>query len=483
MTAHGLRRLALLTGFAACLVGGLQAGPAWVRGFLLALGALAGVALSIEGLTRSLSALVEGQRWKYKCSSETGKTIVVPNPSIRRSGFKRLFGHPDVDQKTSGGLRRLIRWWHAPCSDCHQEIMERGELYLEVRAVTGRILSMPVDEVRRLAREHLGEGLARQRSQDADWSVTRLRTIVGPMALSFCYEFVLGRKCPVQVLPVLLASTADVIAATRGTSRRDMPLRLKALAHLESVLVDGRGRQDIFGDACPLSIDQKAKYLQGVWMHTGAAQIMRLTCNALCHLARNRRCLDLLRQDDTASANSYADAVLLETLRLTPGITSTNRVASKDVALDGGGKIERGTNIIFDFEALHRTDFDEPAAFIPERWRADSKKDVDFMPFGVGKRRCPAERLAMAVAKELVLGLSRALDIHVPAGSGLLFASRSTISNDLCCLVRRPSIGALRLWGIRCWLGGVLMIDSVRKSLIQLAVMPRNAKEAFHEID
>ncbi len=260
-----------------------------------------------------------------------------------------------------------------------------------------------------------------------------------------------------------------------------MPLRiLNALAHVRSVLEDMDGRSELFGDNCSLNLEQRAQYLQGVWIHTASTQILRLVSNAICHLSRNRRCLEIVKRE-IEQVGSYADAVLLETLRLTPGITGTNRVASSEIALSEGISIPAGTNIIFNLESYQRMGFDRPDEFIPERWNNGRRKDSNFIPFGAGKRRCPAERFTIIAAKEILLGMLTSFDVHVPAGGGLLFSTKSRIANDLCCVVRRPSVGALRLWSIRCWMAGMLMVENIRKSIIQLAIMPKNAGDAFRE--
>lgn len=474
------RVLLLLAGFLGCLAGGFYAPSPWFRLSLLTVAACAGLAASIAFLTRFLSLQVSRQRWKYKTKDEAGRTIVVPNHAIQGQDVRRLFGHPNLNTKFAVGLRQLILWWHAPCSELHQEIMEQNDLYLEVKSVTSSILSTPVEEIRILVRAHLDEAMLRVANEDAAWSITRLRTIVGPIALSFCYELVLGRKCPPEILPLLIGSTADVIAATGAMSRRNMPLRMKALAHVRSALEGAGGRPEFFGDNCPLTLQQRAQYLQGVWIHTASAQILRLVSNAICHLSRNRRCLEIVRRE-IGQVGSYADAVLLETLRLTPGISSTNRVASNDIIFGEGVSIPAGTNIVFNLENYQRTGFDRPDEFVPERWSDGRKKDSNFMPFGTGKRRCPAERFTLIVAKEILLGMLASLDFHVPAGGGFLFSAKSRIANDLCCVVRRPSLGAIRLWGIRCWLAGMLAVENIRKSFVQLAIMPKNAGDAFRE--
>jgi len=482
-TAHPeqLRWLIRLSGLLSCLVGGVYVPIPWIRVTLLVVAACIGLAMLVEFITSVLYSLVDKQRWKYRLWDPTGKTVYVPNPDIQGEDVKRVFGHADINVKSSNGLRQLIRWWHAPCSDCHQEIMERNDLYGHVRRITTRILSMPIEDARRLARKHLDEAMLRQHSQAPAWSITKLRAVVFPIAVSFCYEWVLKRECPPEIVSLLAASTGDVVAATGAMKGRDMPLRMKALGHIKSVLEEGGGRPDIFGDDCSLTIEQRAQYLLGVWIHSATAQMARFTCNTICYLSRNPRCLEIVKRE-IGQEGSYMDAVLLETLRLAPGIPAVNRAASKDVTINENLSFQSGANFVFDLERYHLTGFDSPDEFMPERWFDGQKKELkSFIPFGVGKQRCPAERFAMVIVKDMVLHIVTSIDIHLPVGFGVLFSTKPRIANDLCCVVRRPPISRLKLFVIGCYLSSILMVENVWKSFIQLAVMPKNAMDAFHE--
>ncbi|CAI9114983.1 OLC1v1015813C1 [Oldenlandia corymbosa var. corymbosa] len=97
----------------------------------------------------------------------------------------------------------------------------------------------------------------------------------------------------------------------------------------------------------------------------------------------------------------YLQAIIDETLRLypSPAILS-HHVASKDCTV-GGYNIPRGTFLIVNLEAI-QTDpklWDEPTTFKPERFLNVEKKDFGFsyLPFGYGRRACPAEVLGMKV--------------------------------------------------------------------------------------
>jgi len=474
------RRFVLFVALSSCIAGGVYLPILWMRVVMWVLAACIGMAILVQMFTSLLYVLVDRQRWKYRLWDKSGKTLWVPNPAIQGEDVKLIFGHRDITGKASSGMRQLIRWWHAPCSECHQELMERNDLYRQVRPVTTHILSLPIEDARRLALKHADEAIRRQNGLDAAWSIARLRTLVSPIAVSICYECVFKRECPPEIVSLLGASAADTLAAIGSMKGRNMPLREKAMAHMKSVLEEEGGRPDIFGEKCELTMEQRAKYVLGVWIHTGTAQIARLVSNTLCHLARNRRCMEIVKRE-MGQGVSYMDTVILESMRLSPGIPSTNRVATTDVAIGESLTFQSGTNFVFDLERYHRTGFDRPNEFIPERWQNVNKKDMNYMPFGVGKQRCPAERFTLAVARDIILRILSSLDIVAPIGFGLLFSTKPQIANDVCCIVRRPSPGVLELIGIRFRLSAILLIENIQKSFTQLMVMPKNAKAAFDE--
>ena len=69
----GLRWLVLLIAFSASLAGGIYVPTLWAKFLLLAVTTLAGLMMSVDLLTRILSALVDRQRWNFKQRKETGK--------------------------------------------------------------------------------------------------------------------------------------------------------------------------------------------------------------------------------------------------------------------------------------------------------------------------------------------------------------------------------------------------------------------------
>jgi cytochrome P450 len=87
----------------------------------------------------------------------------------------------------------------------------------------------------------------------------------------------------------------------------------------------------------------------------------------------------------------YTRAVIQETMRLYPPVWGLIRVATKPDTI-GGKEIKPGDRVVlFGYGAHHNPRFwDDPEAFIPERWMDKGKKQVklSYIPFGAGKRSC-----------------------------------------------------------------------------------------------
>ncbi|CAN6356746.1 unnamed protein product [Urochloa humidicola] len=106
----------------------------------------------------------------------------------------------------------------------------------------------------------------------------------------------------------------------------------------------------------------------------------------------------LIKESDLSEL-PYLRCIITETLRLKP--LTPNHVpheASRDCMI-AGHTVARGTMVLVDVYSMQRDPnmWEDPEKFIPERFMdANVEGDGRFMmPFGLGRRRCPSEGLAL----------------------------------------------------------------------------------------
>lgn len=113
---------------------------------------------------------------------------------------------------------------------------------------------------------------------------------------------------------------------------------------------------------------------------------------------------------DNVHELTYLEMCINETMRLYPLASRVDRVASRDVVI-GNIKIPKGMTVNIPIGAIQKDPefWPEPEKFIPERFTAEAKAEMDpyvFLPFGAGPRNCIGLRLAfmemkMAIARML----------------------------------------------------------------------------------
>ena len=100
----------------------------------------------------------------------------------------------------------------------------------------------------------------------------------------------------------------------------------------------------------------------------------------------------MFKQRSSSSTYNY---VIYETFRLFPLFGIAHRIMLDDICIDEK-VIKKGTVVCFNYEKYHRTGFQQPHQFQPDRWKRCPMKTVNFTPFGVKENRmCPAQGIAL----------------------------------------------------------------------------------------
>uniref|UniRef100_A0ACD6AN94 Uncharacterized protein n=1 Tax=Avena sativa TaxID=4498 RepID=A0ACD6AN94_AVESA len=132
----------------------------------------------------------------------------------------------------------------------------------------------------------------------------------------------------------------------------------------------------------------------------------------------------LVEEADIASL-PYLQCVVKESLRFCPvGPIIPAHEAMEDCTV-GGFRVRRGTMILVNAWAINRDAslWDSPEEFRPERFLEDAEA-APMMPFGLGRRRCPAEGLAMRLLGSTVAALVQCFEwdagaVDMAEGAGL----------------------------------------------------------------
>jgi cytochrome P450 len=119
---------------------------------------------------------------------------------------------------------------------------------------------------------------------------------------------------------------------------------------------------------------------------------------------------------------SYLKAVIKETLRLHPPIPLIPRVSVEDRKVQGYN-VPKGTIIVANAWAISRDpkNWEDPNKFMPERFEVKDSfnftgLDFEFIPFGAGRRICPAISFAQANIEIALASLIYHFDWKLPTG-------------------------------------------------------------------
>ncbi|KAG0477397.1 hypothetical protein HPP92_014238 [Vanilla planifolia] len=112
----------------------------------------------------------------------------------------------------------------------------------------------------------------------------------------------------------------------------------------------------------------------------------------------------------------YLHAVIEETLRLQPVAPLLPAHESAEDCVVGGFDVPRGTLLLVNVWAIHRDAavWEDAEAFRPERWLEKEKQGGErLLSFGMGRRRCPGDGMAMRVVGLALGALLQCFDWEV----------------------------------------------------------------------
>ncbi|XP_076944972.1 demethylepipodophyllotoxin synthase-like [Bidens hawaiensis] len=119
----------------------------------------------------------------------------------------------------------------------------------------------------------------------------------------------------------------------------------------------------------------------------------------------------------------YLDSIIKETLRLYPPAPLSVPHESIEDCIVGGYNIPKGTRLLVNLRKLHRDPkvWSDPNEFQPERFLND-KKDIDIkgkhfelLPFGSGRRMCPAVSFALPGMRLTLASLIQQFTLKKPS--------------------------------------------------------------------
>lgn len=419
-------------------------------------------------MQRLLLRLTERQRRRLLTGDVS--TVVIPNSSINGKQVETLLACPSLARKNGTVARDVINYFHQPV-DCHQENLEDSVLYERFAEATRRMLAIEPEKLGVLVARRIETDFPCLVPSDRGFSVLRLRDALIPTTTRLFYTLLFGRDCLEEQAELLSRSCLDVLRTIKGITLPNIELRLRALDCLREAVQQRQGAPDPW-PLRDLPTDVQAKHVLGVFFHTANIQIAEFASHTLVEIAkRDSLASQCVGENDSA----FTAAVLNESLRLFPLFGITNRVALRDIAIRGCSVIRAGEQIFFDFRSHQRFGYDDPDQFRPERWLSRPTAGACFMPFGAGRRRCPAERLSRQLTTAIIRGILHRYKVFAP-----IEHNRSLEGGALCCLVNREAAVWPRLFFplVIAYVSSRDLVEQVGYRIIKLWRFPQIVRAA-----
>ncbi len=355
------------------------------------------IVLLVISLPYWLPSLVIRLRMSIFTKVNGDEGIQIPGKQVDASQFKKIYTNKSVKGRSKGAnLSNLFWYWLSPGPEMHQEHIEEWDNYKELSSVTKNILSISNEKIEELWFKH--ERIIFSQRNIHSWKMVRLRDFIMPICASFFYELVFGEMCSNKDKKIILKHSNNVVSALKCCALRHMSKRDK-LTELLMKKLDKGAFQYYFPEG--YTLEDKALFLQGVFFTTAIVQMTDALTHMFLVLARHTDVQKKLY--NTKTDKRFYDNIISETLRLYPLFGIAHRVTTDHIEIDENQSIAKGTVLCFNYPEYHKTGYDNPTKFIPERWETTSKREANYIPFGVGANRpCPASHLSLLIMEKML---------------------------------------------------------------------------------
>jgi cytochrome P450 len=151
---------------------------------------------------------------------------------------------------------------------------------------------------------------------------------------------------------------------------------------------------------------------------------------------------------------TYLRCIISETLRLYPAAPLLLPHQSSADCKVGGYHIPKETMLLVNAYAIHRdpTMWENPEEFKPERFEDGKAEGLLWIPFGMGRRKCPGEAMASRVVGLVLAALIQCFDwervngveVDMTEGSGAAFTVPRAVPFEAICKPRAAMYDVLQ---------------------------------------
>ncbi len=135
---------------------------------------------------------------------------------------------------------------------------------------------------------------------------------------------------------------------------------------------------------------------------------------------------------------ALVERIVKESMRILPASCYLHRTAAEATQL-GPFEVARGTPVVFSqFMTHHLSEFyDDPEAFVPDRWKTISPGPYAYLPFGNGPRMCLGAPLAMMILKTALPMMLKRFRVGMVPGTVLNGKMKSTMLGPITPVMTR----------------------------------------------